>query len=261
MMRWLRRLLGKPAPLIAAVEFDAAVARLPILRGLGETERARLRTLASAFIRDKRYTVAGGATPDRRVELAIALQACLLILNLDAHSYRGWREIVLYPEAFLKPQKRTDAAGVVHEGRAVLTGESWHRGPLVLSVADAWVSGQGSGSNVVLHEFAHKLDMLNGTADGFPPLHRGMDSAAWTRDFKAAYDDFVLRVRYYRTHAINPYAATTPAEFFAVLSEVFFETPATLFAEYPAVYRQLQQFYRQDPFARLGSSAVWSVAA
>ena len=254
-MNWLSRWFGARTPQIEQAEFDAAVARLPILRGFDAADLARLRTLASSFLHKKRFSVAGGAEPDRRAELAIALQACLLILNLDAHSYRGWREIVLYPDLFLKPHTQTDAAGVVHERRDILSGESWHNGPLILSIADAWASGQGSGNNVVLHEFAHKLDMLNGIADGFPPLHRGMDSAAWKRDFSAAYDDICLRARYNLPNAINAYAATSPAEFFAVLSEVFFETPATLLEQYPAVYRQMQQFYRQDPFARLGDTA------
>jgi Mlc titration factor MtfA (ptsG expression regulator) len=260
MMRWLARLLGADAAPIAPAEFDSVVARLPILAGLDHAELARLHALTSRFVHAKRFTVAGGATPDRATELAIAVQACLLILNLGPDSYRGWREIVLYPDAFLKPDKRTDEAGVVHESRKILSGESWHNGPLILSIADVQASGQRHGHNVVLHEFAHKLDMLNGNADGFPPLHRGMDSTAWTRDFKAAYDDFCLHVRYYRTSAINPYAATSPAEFFAVLSEVFFETPAILLAHYPAVYRQMQQFYRQDPFARLGEQALGAAA-
>jgi Mlc titration factor MtfA (ptsG expression regulator) len=260
MMRWLSRLFNRSVALIAQSEFQAAVARLPILAGLNDVDLARLRTLASHFMHSKRFTVAGDATPDRAAELAIAVQACLLILNLDANSYRGWREIVLYPDAFLKPQKRIDAAGVVHESRDVLSGESWRNGPLVLSMADAWAGGQGHGHNVVLHEFAHKLDMLNGSADGFPPLHHGMDSAAWTRDFKMAYDDFCLHVRYRMSSVINPYAATSPAEFFAVLTEVFFETPATLLTQYPAVYRQMQQFYRQDPFAR-SSAQTYGAAA
>lgn len=248
-MGWLSWLLPRP-PLIAEPEFDAAVARLPILMGLNTSELARLRSAASLFIHTKRFTAAGGAEISRGTQLAIALQACLLILNLDARSYRGWREIVLYPTAFLRPQQETDAAGVVHYSRDILSGESWHSGPLVLSIDDALAGGQGSGHNVVLHEFAHKLDMLNGITDGFPPLHRGMDSASWERDFSAAYADFQGRVDSGEITAIDPYAATQPAEFFAVLSEVFFETPVVLQHEYPKVYAQLQQFYRQDPLSR-----------
>lgn len=249
-MGWLSRLLRPPPPLIAASEFDAAVARLPILMGLNTEELARLRRMASLFIHTKFFTAAGGAEISRSTQLAIALQACLLILNLDEHSYQGWREIVLYPNAFLRPQQEIDAAGVVHSSRDILSGESWHSGPLVLSIDDALAGGQDSGHNVVLHEFAHKLDMLNGIADGFPPLHRGMDSVSWERDFSAAYADFQSRVDRGEITAINPYAATQPAEFFAVLSEVFFETPAILQLEYPKVYTQLREFYRQDPLSR-----------
>jgi MtfA peptidase len=122
----------------------------------------------------------------------------------------------------------------------------------VLSIADVAASGHADGFNVVLHEFAHKLDMLNGDANGYPPLHRGMDAAGWARDFTKAYEDLCARVDAGEDTVIDPYATTDPAEFFAVLTEVFFETPHLLHAEYPAVYRQLQQFYRQHPLARLG---------
>lgn len=246
--RWRRRrILERHAIPIDA--FDAAVAGLPILHGLGASERSRLRESASLFIHDKMFSAAGGAQVDDATQLAIALQACLLTLNLSEDSYRGWSEIILYPDEFLRPREEMDEAGVVHHSRDILAGESWHGGPLVLSLADVAESGQGEGINVVLHEFAHKLDMLNGDANGYPPLHRGMDAAAWARDFSAAYDDLCARVDAGEDTAIDPYATADPAEFFAVLTEVFFETPYLLDSEYPAVYRQLQQFYRQDPLA------------
>jgi hypothetical protein len=97
--------------------------------------------------------------------------------------------------------------------------------------------------------------MLNGDANGYPPLHRGMSTAAWARDFERAYEDLCARVDAGEDTAIDPYATTAPAEFFAVLTEMFFEVPGLLDAEYPAVYRQLQQFYRQHPLARLGGAA------
>jgi Mlc titration factor MtfA (ptsG expression regulator) len=97
--------------------------------------------------------------------------------------------------------------------------------------------------------------MLNGDANGFPPLHRGMDAAAWARDFSAAYEDLCGRVDHGQESGIDPYATANPAECFAVLSEVFFETPAILRSEYPRVYEQMRQFYRQDPLSRLGSMA------
>jgi hypothetical protein len=177
-----------------------------------------------------------------------------LTLHLDEASYRGWNEIILYPDEFLHQREEIDDAGVVHHSRDILAGESWLGGPLVLSIADVAASGQLDGVNVVLHEFAHKLDMLNGDANGFPPLHRGMNAAAWARDFSAAYENLCARVDAGEDTAIDPYAASDPAEFFAVLSEVFFETPTLLQVEYPAIYQQMRLFYRQHPLARLAGS-------
>lgn len=250
--RWRRaRILKRHA--IPFWDFDAALARLPILQRLDASELARLHEAASLFLHDKTFSAAGGAEVDSATPLAIALQACLLTLNLGEASYRGWSEIILYPDEFLRPREEMDEAGVVHHSRDILAGESWLGGPLVLSLADVEASGQADGFNVVLHEFAHKLDMLNGDANGFPPLHRGMDAAAWAQDFSTAYEDLCRRVDTGEDTAIDPYATADPAEFFAVLTEVFFETPHLLDAEYPAVYRQLQQFFRQHPLAAMPS--------
>ncbi len=252
--RWRRnRILGRH--LIPLDAFGHAAGRLPILRGLTPDELARLRESASLLLVDKAFSAAGGAAVDDATRLSIALQACLLTLNLDDDSYRGWREIILYPDEFLRPHEEMDEAGVVHVTRDILAGESWHGGPLVLSIADVETSGQADGYNVVLHEFAHKLDMLNGDANGFPPLHRGMSAAAWARDFSRAYEDLCARVDAGEDTAIDPYASTAPAEFFAVVTEVFFETPGLLRAEYPAVYEQLKLFYRQHPLQRPGGAA------
>ena len=252
--RWRRtRILERHT--IPADAFDAAVSSLPILYGLTSDERARLHEAASLFIHGKTFSAAGGADVDDATQCAIALQACLLTLNLSEDSYRGWNEIILYPDEFLRQREEVDEAGVVHHSRDILAGESWLGGPLVLSIADVAASGQADGFNVVLHEFSHKLDMLNGDANGFPPLHRGMDAAGWAHDFRTAYDDLCARVDAEKETAIDPYATTDPAEFFAVLTEVFFETPHILHTEYPAIYRQLQQFYRQHPLARLETHA------
>lgn len=248
--RWRRaRTLKRHA--IPHDAFDTALARLPILHGLDTTERVRLRESASLFIQGKAFSATGGADVDDSIQLVIALQACLLTLNLGEDSYNGWNEIILYPDEFLRQREEMDEAGVVHRSRDILAGESWHGGPLILSMADVAASGRADGVNVVLHEFAHKLDMLNGDANGFPPLHHGMDAAAWARDFSAGYADLCARVDAGEDTAIDPYATTDPAEFFAVLSEVFFEMPQILHQEYPAIYRQLQQFYRQHPLMRL----------
>jgi len=247
--RWRRaRILDKHT--IPPDAFRAVVERLPILQGLTADELTRLREAASLFIHDKTFSAAGGADVDDTTQWVIALQACLLTLNLTEDSYRGWSEIILYPDEFLRQREEVDEAGVVHHSRDILAGESWHGGPLVLSLADVATSGQTDGVNVVLHEFAHKLDMLNGDANGFPPLHRGMDATAWAHDFTTAYEDLCARVDAGEDTPIDPYATYDPAEFFAVLTEVFFEAPQLLYAEYPSIYRHLQQFYRQHPLAR-----------
>lgn len=248
--RWRReRILRRH--LVAGDAFRQAVAALPVLDGLTADELQHLRERASLLLHDKAFSAAGGAEVEPTLQLAIALQASLLTLELDEASYDGWSEIILYPDEFLRDRVETDEAGVVHHTRDILAGESWHGGPLVLSLADVALSGQRDGFNVVLHEFAHKLDMLNGDANGFPPLHRGMDAAAWARDFSAAYENLCARVDAGEDTPIDPYATYDPAEFFAVLTEAFFETPHVVHAEYPAVYDQLRQFYRQHPLARL----------
>ncbi|MDP1926613.1 MAG: zinc-dependent peptidase [Thiobacillus sp.] len=248
--RWRRTRILK-RHLVPHALFQTTLEQLPILRGLTPAELNHLHETASLFLHGKSFAAAGAATIDDATQLTIALQACLLTLHLDESSYQGWNEIILYPDAFLRQHEEMDDTGIVHHSRDILSGESWLGGPLVLSLADVEASGQADGVNVVLHEFAHKLDMLNGDANGFPPLHRGMDSTAWAHDFSTAYDNLCGRIDAGEDTGIDPYAASDPAEFFAVLSEVFFETPALLHREYPAVYQQMRLFYRQHPLARL----------
>ena len=249
--RWRRQYLLRRSR-IPRHQWQQCVARLPVLSGLASPELVRLRELASLFVRAKSIIGAGGLDVDEDMRVVIAAQACLLILNLGLDYYAGWHEVILYPDTFLVEHREQDAAGVVHESRRALGGEAWGRGPVILSWADARPGAypHGAGSNVILHEFAHKLDMLNGHANGMPPLHRNMAREEWTEALAQAYTDFRCAVQQRRDTAIDPYAAESPAEFFAVLSEVFFESPWQLYDRYPAAYRQLALFYRQDPFQR-----------
>ena len=230
-----------------------ALARFAFARDLDAGDAARLREWVTLFLHNKTLSAAGGLDLTDTMRVEIALQACILILELDIDSYDGWSEVIVYPEGFLVDQTWTDEAGIVHQGKVGRIGEAWLRGPVVLSWADADAGAgmEGAESNVVIHEFAHKLDMLNGPADGFPPLHKGMNRNQWNQAFRGAFGDFRLRVRSGLGTRIDPYAAESPAEFFAVLSEVFFMAPQVALATYPAVYRQLTLFYRQDPAARL----------
>lgn len=250
MLRTLKQLFGKegtPARSVAPARWARVEAGLPFLDRLAPADRLRLREMALALIAEKEWHGAQGLalTPD--IQISIALQACLPVLNLGLDSYRGWIGIVVYPGDFVIPRKQMDEAGVVHEFDTRAAGEAWEGGPVLLSWFDQ--PEEADGMNVVIHEFAHKLDMLNGMPDGLPPLHEGMSRQAWLDAFEPAYEDFCDRVDAGEDTPIDPYAADDPAEFFAVMSEVFFETPELLRHEYPAVYGQLVLFYRQDPAA------------
>jgi Mlc titration factor MtfA (ptsG expression regulator) len=226
-------------------------ADLPLLGVLSPAESGRLRDLAILFLHAKNVSSAAGLVLDEEMRLLIAAQACVPILNLGLDWYDGWEEVIVYPAEFVPLHEYTDEAGVVHASRYPLMGEAWPQGPVILSWEDACRSGAADGINVVIHEMAHKLDMRNGPADGFPPLHREMRVRDWTRAFTEAYEDFQEQVDAGAETAIDPYAAEHPAEFFAVLSEAFFEIPHVLRDCYPDVYAQLAAFYRQDPALRL----------
>jgi len=214
--------------------------------------RARLRELTVLFLHEKHFSSAHGLELTDAMRLHVSTQACMLILNLGLKFYRGWSDIIVYPAEFVPRHQYTDEIGVVHQGDEPYAGEAWLHGPVILSWADVALVEYPDGVNVVIHEFAHKLDMLNGDANGYPPLHRGMQRQAWADAFGAAYEDFCARVDGGEDTVIDPYAAESPGEFFAVLSEAFFELPEVVRDEYPRVYPQLAQFYRQDPLAGLG---------
>jgi Mlc titration factor MtfA (ptsG expression regulator) len=201
------------------------------------------------FLHDKQIQGAAGLELDDVIRLGVAIHACILILNLPYDWYDGWVEVIVYPDEFMPEVEWEDEYGIVHSGREVRAGEAWLQGPVVLSWADVG-DYEGRGLNAALHEFAHKLDMLNGDTDGFPPLHADMDRARWTKTFRAAFDDLSRQIDEGRETAIDPYAMESPGEFFAVLTEVFFERPEIVRDHYPEVYEQLAAFYRQDPFSR-----------
>ena len=227
-----------------------ALSQLPVLRGLSQEESVRLRELAVLFLHEKVIDGAAGLTVTEPMRLMIALQACLPILNLGLDWYDGWTSVIVYPAGFVPNREYTDEAGIVHTERHELSGESWLRGPVILSWEDVVPVDSNVGYNLVIHEFAHKLDMLDGAANGLPPLHREMSVRVWAEAFSQAYADFQARVDRGEETTIDPYGAEDAGEFFAVLSELFFASPSVIKETYPAVYRQLSEFYRQDPSAR-----------
>lgn len=250
MLGWLRRWRERRILANSAVGENAwtrAFAGLPLLDRLSPAERVRLRELATLFLHDKDVQGVGGLQLTEPMRLLIALQACLPVLHLGLDWYDDWVSVLVYPDEFLVTHRWEDEDGVVHVGEGPLSGEAWDRGPVILSWSDVCEAGGLDGFNLVIHEFAHKLDMRNGGANGFPPLHRGMDPAVWSQAFNAAYRDFLEREAGDAELPLDEYAAESPAEFFAVASEAFFEQPDRLGHHYPEVYRQLSLFYRQDP--------------
>lgn len=232
-----------PEPLWHKVESS-----LPFLAFLDDAERDRLRVLAHEFLASKQFHGAHGLRLTDEILLGIALQACLPVLHKGLDAYRGWVGVIVYPGDFVIPRHEMDDDGVVHEYDDEVLGEAWQGGPVLLS----WFPGETApaGVNVVIHEFAHKLDMENGGADGFPRLPAHMSRSAWAAAFSSAYEALCMDVDGGRDTALDPYAAESPGEFFAVASEAFFETPGVLAQGYPAVYAQLTAFYGMDPAAR-----------
>lgn len=247
--KWRRRRILK-RKLTPESIWQPVVDQLPFLYGLTRDELHRLREWATIFLHDKKINGVQGLVMTEAMRVMIAAQACLLILKLDPEYYDDWVEVIVYPGKFILNRAYRDEIGIVHTRRMVAAGESWLAGPVILSWEDVAHVHDKHGHNVVIHEFAHKLDMLNGSANGYPPLHSGMDPRSWAEVFSQAYEIFCRQVEQAEETAINPYAATDPAEFFAVLSEVFFIRPHQLKHHFPAVYQQLTWFYRQDPAAR-----------
>jgi MtfA peptidase len=225
----------------------AAITPFPFLEQLNEAEQAKLKALALLFLAEKEFTAGASLALTDRIRLLVATQACLPILELGLDWYAGWTGIVVYPYDFRVRRTEMDEHGVVHEWDDELAGEAMPGGPVVLS----WdAAAHDPAMNVVIHEFAHKLDMLDGVVDGVPPLHRGMDRSAWRAAFHDAYEGFCEAVERGRDTWLDPYAAEHPSEFFAVVSEAFFREPVELRRRYPDVYDQLKLFYRQDPVTR-----------
>ena len=248
------RFLKPDRPAVSDAAWREVRRSLPIVATLAGPDAGKLRGLADSFLRVKSLEGAGGFEPDDESRAVVAAQACIPILALGIEAYAGWRSVIVYPGGFVSRGTSVDETGIEHEWEEERSGESWSHGPVILSWEDVAASGRLEGYNVVIHEMAHKLVMLNGDANGFPPLHRGMDGAAWHRVFSDAYADLEARVDAGEETGIDPYATEGPDEFFAVASECFFELPGVLDECYPEVYAALRAFYRQDPLERIAAA-------
>ncbi len=219
---------------------------------LSAVERAHLHELATLLLQRKSFNGVQGITLTTEMAVALAAQACLPILKLGLDYYDNWVEVVVYPAHFQVEREQHEPNGLVARASHALSGETWQQGPVILAWEEVEedLAHPQHGHNVVIHELAHKLDMLNGSANGMPPLHADMKPHQWSEAFSHGYDSLTQDLAHGRPTSISSYAATAPAEFFAVVSELFFTVPTRLQRHYPQIYEQLVLFYRQEPLAR-----------
>ena len=225
--------------------------RVPYVRALPPDLKLQLKQHIQVFLTEKPFIGCDGLTITDEMRVTIAAQACLLILNRPADYYPGLRQILVYPGSFVVQQDHVDEAGVSHHGHQVLAGESWAQGQVVLSWSDALdgAARPNDGENVVIHEFAHQLDQANGAANGAPLLARHEHYQRWAQVLGTEFGNLRSRRPDEPSSLFDDYGATDPAEFFAVISEVFFEQPERMAREHPALYGELSRFYSLNPLS------------
>ncbi|TXC66119.1 zinc-dependent peptidase [Piscinibacter aquaticus] len=227
------------------------LARFPFIARRNADDLQRLRELATLFLADKEFAGMQGLEVDDGMAVAIAAQACLPILRLGLPAYDGFKGIVVHPDIVVARREVMDEDGVVHEYDEELSGEAMEGGPVMLSWRDVAEAGDSAawGYNVVVHEFAHVLDMRDGAADGVPLLADRTARAAWLGVLEPAWEAFCASVDAGEETLIDPYGAEAIDEFFAVASELFFVDPVAMRREHRQLYELLASYYRQDPAA------------
>jgi Mlc titration factor MtfA (ptsG expression regulator) len=239
-------LRAKPFP----AEWSAILARnTPFTAQLSPEDLRELEGHVQVFLAEKSFEGCGGLELTDEIRVTIAAQACLLLLHRETDVFPLLDVVLVYPHAFVSPVKRRDATGVVTEEDSPRQGESSQRGMVVLAW-DHVLRGAASihdGHNVVFHEFAHQLDAEDGAMEGAPVLSQRGHVASWAHVLGDEYGELVARVEKHRSSDLDSYGATSPAEFFAVVTEAFFEQPKGLKKKHPALYEELASFYQQDP--------------
>lgn len=244
---WRRkRALRKPFPARWQILLSE---QLPLYARLPKPQRTRLEQLVQLFLEEKTFYGCDGFEITDKVRLAVAGHACLLLLNRSFSHYDEIRSILIYPDVF-RVQHAWEHGMIVNEGEEIRAGEASSFGQVVLawSECEEPIKDPDCPHNVILHEFAHQLDFLDGDADGAPPM--AADQAErWLDIMSAAYDDLQDAIEHHHNPWLDPYGATEPAEFFAVLTEAFFQQPTELHQAQPEVYDLLRDYYRLDPLA------------
>lgn len=221
---------------------------VPLYRRLPPDLRRLLHGLVNVFLDEKEFVGCAGLEIGDEVRVTIAGNACMLLLGRGRRGFPGFRTILVYPDTFVVGQTTHDGMIETHE-HSLRSGESWHRGPVVLAWADIVVDARGGGDprNVVLHEFAHKLDEENHTMDGLPVLGDRSQHAEWAKVLGREYASLRRQADAGADSVLDPYGAVSPAEFFAVATETFYEDPLTMKQRLPELYEQLRRFYNLDP--------------
>ncbi|HXD06277.1 MAG TPA: M90 family metallopeptidase [Burkholderiaceae bacterium] len=229
--------------------WDETIAQYPFLACRPAEDLDELKRLATLFLSKKEFTGAGGLVVTDAMAVAIAAQACLPVLRLGLHWYDGFLGLVIHPDEVVARRQIVDEAGVVHDYDEVLAGEAMEGGPLMLSWHDVASAGESAalGYNVVIHEFVHVMDMIDGAPDGMPPLPNRKAQEHWLLVMQAAFDRFVRMLDSGREPFLDPYGAEGLDEFFPVTAEAFFTAPLQLQDEHPALYDLLAGFFEQDP--------------
>lgn len=215
---------------------------------LRDDEQQRLRLLLANFVEHWRWEPARGFVLTEQMKVLIAGQAALLLLGLELDDYPELTSVIVHRSTVRLTGPHPTGGGTYSTSPQFLAGQAHSKGPVVLS----WgASRQGAksphrGENVVYHEFAHRLDMLDGITDGTPPLGSEAARKSWVKVCTTAYDE----VRAEGSPVLRPYAGTNPAEFFAVATEVFFTRSVELRDHEPDLYEELRSFYHQDPAER-----------
>jgi Mlc titration factor MtfA (ptsG expression regulator) len=257
--RWWRRWQGRREAAAVARRpipddlWKRTLVRYPFLRRRQPEDMATLRRMTSLFLDRKEFNAAPGVRLTDAVAVAVAAQACLPVLRLGLGAYDGFVGIVLHPDQVVARRTVADDDGIVHEYDEVLAGEAMEGGPVMLSWHDVRSAGRSAadGYNVVIHEFAHVLDMADGVADGVPLLPPELPASEWRAALAAEFDTFVARVEAEEDTALDPYGAEGLEEFFAVASEAFFVSPEAMKAEHPVLYGVFVRYYQQDPAAEM----------
>jgi len=222
---------------------------------LNDSERVTLRQLVRIFISEKYWEGCGGIELTDEIRVTIAAQACLLLLGLPHNYYQNVETIIVYPSTVVPPHRKLgffETALAPVESPQPIIGQAMHQGPVII-VWDAALHGgrhPESGHNVVYHEFAHKLDMLDGMADGTPPLRDRQEYRNWVKICSREYLRLKHEAEQGRKTFLNVYGAYSEAEFFAVATEQFFDQPLLMMKNAPDLYNVLKEYYRQDPAQR-----------